>query len=91
MSAGWLVFLLAKTRRRCFTFRKRYQMKLFHHSDNGQHELSQEASLPIPLATTEALQWNLNRHFDPRQGQWMNEDPIGHADDDENLRRYVDE
>ncbi len=31
------------------------------------------------------------RHFDPTVGQWMSEDPIGHAGDDENLRRYVGE
>ncbi len=43
-------------------------MKLLHHSDNGQRELSQEASLTVPLATTEALQWNLNRHFNPTLG-----------------------
>jgi RHS repeat-associated protein len=37
------------------------------------------------------LQFNMLRHFDPTVGQWMSEDPIGHAGDDENLRRYVGE
>jgi RHS repeat-associated protein len=36
----------------------------------------------------EELQWNMPRHFDPTVGQWMSEDPIGHAGDDENLRKY---
>jgi len=35
------------------------------------------------------LQNNLNRWYDPTIGQWMNEDPIGFAAGDENVRRYV--
>ena len=35
------------------------------------------------------LQNNLNRWYDAAIGQWMNEDPIGFAAGDENVRRYV--
>lgn len=35
------------------------------------------------------LQHNLFRWLDPTLGQWLNEDPIGFAAGDENVRRYV--
>jgi len=35
------------------------------------------------------LQNNLNRWYDSAIGQWLNEDPIGFAAGDENIRRYV--
>ncbi|MBU6172524.1 MAG: hypothetical protein KGQ60_01900 [Planctomycetes bacterium] len=35
------------------------------------------------------LQHNLFRWLDPSLGQWLNEDPIGFAAGDENVRRYV--
>jgi RHS repeat-associated protein len=35
------------------------------------------------------LQWNINRWYDAKLGQWISEDPIGFAGGDENLRRYV--
>jgi RHS repeat-associated protein len=35
------------------------------------------------------LQQNLFRWLDPTLGQWLNEDPIGFAAGDENVRRYV--
>lgn len=36
-----------------------------------------------------SLQHNLFRWYDPALGQWLNEDPIGFAAGDENVRRYV--
>jgi RHS repeat-associated protein len=35
------------------------------------------------------LQWNINRWYDAKLGQWISEDPIGFAGGDESLRRYV--
>ncbi len=35
------------------------------------------------------LQHNLFRWLDPSLGQWLNEDPVGFAAGDENIRRYV--
>src|SRR5262249_35198116 len=35
------------------------------------------------------LQYNRARWYDPRSGQWMEEDPEGFAAGDANLRRYV--
>ncbi len=41
--------------------------------------------------TAAGLQWNMTHHFDPTVGRWMSEDPIGHAGDDDDVRRYVSE
>jgi hypothetical protein len=35
------------------------------------------------------LQWNQHRHYDPTPGMWLNEDPVGYAGDDENVRKYI--
>jgi RHS repeat-associated protein len=35
------------------------------------------------------LQYNLNRWYDPANGKWISEDPIGFAGDPSNLYRYV--
>jgi RHS repeat-associated protein len=35
------------------------------------------------------LQWNGERWYDPNDGRWMSEDPVGFASGDSNLYRYV--
>jgi RHS repeat-associated protein len=73
-------------------------MKLLHSSGvEGHGTVAKESSTADSLFqfngkqfdTTVGLQFNMNRWHDPTIGQWISEEPVAFAGDDENFRRYV--
>ena len=64
-------------------------MKMFHSSSLEGGRIPEIQRQEIPEALAEELHLNFFRHEGPTPGQWLSDDPVAFAGDDQNLRPYV--
>ncbi len=64
-------------------------MKMYHSSSLDGGGIPEMERRVIPEARAEELHLSFFRHEGPTPGQWLNDEPVACAGDDQNLRPYV--